>query len=329
MARKRDKRTADRADPGDDTVDAEVVELGVDGATELGVDHATELGVAGVVESSKDALEVRPANVPAREISSEARLIRGAFRVAGLAVGTVVRSGQWAAETTLEVGKQIAQVAVEGESPAELAEFASDRLRSIARSTLGVGEESVREVVSYVPSVTPSRPEHAAATPDELRRRGDELLAMSADVYFSDDVHPAYSRILDELAPDEARILRFLAVHGPQPIVDVRTNRPLGIGSELVANDLTSVPVQAGVRHILRARSYLINLKRLGLVQVLSDPVLLSRYMVLEVQPVVDEALKRAGRAPKIVRKSLCLTEFGEDFGDTCFTIDRRSGESR
>ncbi|NUS45773.1 MAG: DUF4393 domain-containing protein [Mycobacteriaceae bacterium] len=154
-----------------------------------------------------------------------------------------------------------------------------------------------------------------------MRRRGDELLAISADVYYSDDVHPAFSAILDQLAPDEARMLRFLAERGEQPIVDVRTNRPLGIGSELVADDLTSVPAEAGVRHTNRGHTYLINLKRLGLVQVLPDPVLLSRYQVLEVQPIVADALDRAGRSPKILRKSLRLTEFGTEFCRTCFTL--------
>ncbi|NNH70083.1 DUF4393 domain-containing protein [Nocardia uniformis] len=156
---------------------------------------------------------------------------------------------------------------------------------------------------------------------DDLRRRGDALLARSADVYFTENVHPAYDRILDQLAPDEARILRYMALNGPQPSVDVRTNRPLGIGSELVSGDLTSVPEQSGVRYPDRSRLYLINLNRLGLLANSDDPVVLSRYMVLEVQPLVEAALKKAGRAPKIVRKSLRLTEFGEDFCQTCFSI--------
>src|SRR5207245_1428100 len=61
------------------------------------------------------------------------------------------------------------------------------------------------------------------ATAEELRARGAQLLSDSADVWFEDDTHPAYARILEELSPDEARILRFLAIEGPQPAVDVRT----------------------------------------------------------------------------------------------------------
>ncbi|MFE7746108.1 Abi-alpha family protein [Nocardia sp. NPDC057455] len=271
----------------------------------------------------------RSSDVEQRQISNEARLIRGVFRAAGVAAGTVVRGSQWAMGTTYEVTREITQAALDGESSAEIAERTGNALRSIARSALGVTEGSVREIVSYVPTSngTTSQqplavgPYLRSASTEELRRRGDALLARSADVYFTEDVHPAYDRILDEIAPDEARILRFMALNGPQPSVDVRTNRPLGIGSELVQGDLTSVPEQAGVRYPDRARSYLINLNRLGLTLTSDDPVVLSRYMVLEVQPVVEAALKKAGRAPKIVRKSLRLTEFGEDFCRTCFTI--------
>ncbi|WP_327110165.1 DUF4393 domain-containing protein [Nocardia sp. NBC_01730] len=281
-----------------------------------------------VARAGSRAVE-RGSDVEQRQISNEARLIRGVFRAAGLAAGTVVRGGQWAVGTTVDVTKEITQAALDGESSAEIAERTGNALRSIARSALGVTEGSVREVVSYVPTSNGPGSQQAlgvgshlrSASTEELRRRGDALLARSADVYFTEDVHPAYDRILDQLAPDEARMLRFMALNGPQPSVDVRTNRPLGIGSELVQGDLTSVPEQAGVRYPDRARSYLINLNRLGLTLTSDDPVVLSRYMVLEVQPMVEAALKKAGRAPKIVRKSLRLTEFGEDFCHTCFTI--------
>ncbi|WP_067816672.1 Abi-alpha family protein [Nocardia inohanensis] len=279
-----------------------------------------------VVRPGSRAVE-RSSDVEQRAISNEARLIRGAFRAAGLAVGTAVRGGQWAVGTSFEVTKQLTQAALDGESSQDIAERTGNALRSIARSALGVTEGSVREIVSYVPTPMGAPPPSIngglvrSGTSDELRRRGDALLARSADVYFTEDVHPAYDRILDQLAPDEARILRFMALNGPQPSVDVRTNRPLGIGSELVQGDLTSVPEQAGVRYPDRSRHYLINLSRLGLTMTSEDPVVLSRYMVLEVQPVVETALKKAGRVPKIVRKSLRLTEFGEDFCATCFSI--------
>ncbi len=110
-----------------------------------------------------------------------------------------------------------------------------------------------------------------------------------------DDTHPAFAHILDELTPDEARMLRFLCAEGPQPSVDVRTNRPFGVGSELVAGGLSMIGLQAGVRHPDRTQSYLNNLERLGLIWFSRETVEPGRYQVVEVQPEVVEALKRRG----------------------------------
>jgi hypothetical protein len=150
-----------------------------------------------------------------------------------------------------------------------------------------------------------------------LRDRGAELLRRSADVDFTEDMHPAYAGILDQLAPDEARILRLLAA-GPQPAVDVRTARPLGIGSELLAPGLTMIGAEAGCRHVDRVHAYLNNLFRLGLVWFSREPVRDPlRYQVLEAQPDVAEAMRKAKRV-KTVRRSVHLTPFGADFCSVC-----------
>ncbi|MBJ8340498.1 MULTISPECIES: Abi-alpha family protein [Antrihabitans] len=262
-----------------------------------------------------------------RQISNEARLIRGGFRLASLLAGSALR----ATGSAVDVGRQIVQAAMDGESNQEIAERAGSAIRSLARNTLGVTDASVREIVSYVPSGLGSSPTQpmqaitARATSDQLRMRGEALLAQSADVYSSDDLHPAFDRILEELAPDEARILRYLAMNGPQPCVDVRTNRPLGIGSETIASNLSMVPEKAGCRRPERAKSYLVNLVRLGLVWVSDEPTELSLYMVVEVQPNVADAMKKAGRVPKIARKSMRLSAFGEDFCETCFPVEKHS----
>ena len=120
-----------------------------------------------------------------------------------------------------------------------------------------------------------------------LRERGEELLRRSADVNFDEGSHPAYARILDDLAPDEARILRLLADEGPQPSVDVRSGlMPLKSTSELIAAGLNMIGHEAGCRHLDDIPAYLNNLFRLGLIwfssESLPDPL---RYQVLEAQP--------------------------------------------
>ena len=123
-----------------------------------------------------------------------------------------------------------------------------------------------------------------------LRERGEELLQRSRDVWSEDeDTHPAYARILDDLAPDEARILLLLLRGGPQPSVDVRTGGPIGlVSSALVAPGMSMIGARAGCRYLDEVPAYLNNLFRLGLIwfsrEQLEDPM---EYQVVEAQPDV------------------------------------------
>jgi hypothetical protein len=186
-----------------------------------------------------------------------------------------------------------------------------DELRNRARTVLRELMESEDDTAAAGQS---------DGTNHTLRVEGAALLHRSRDVRYSEDAHPAYERILTELAPDEARILRLLLLEGPQPAIDVRTGGPLGpISSRLIAPGLTMIGARAGCRYVERVPSYLNNLFRLGMVwfsrETLRDP---ERYQVLEAQPEVLEAVHSV-RYAKIVRRSIHLTPFGEDFCRVCF----------
>jgi hypothetical protein len=203
-----------------------------------------------------------------------------------------------------------------GESSAELFRNTRSEFRDYARRLLDIRETD---------STNGEVQDPAEATAATLRERGAELLRRSADVHFSDDAHPAYERILDEIAPDEVRILRLLALEGPQPAVDVRSGpRALGVISELVAPGLSMIGAEAGCRFAERVPAYLNNLHRLGLVWFSREPVKdLSGYQVLEAQPDVIEAMRSSGRGGRshTVRRSIHLTPFGEDFCARCLPI--------
>lgn len=236
-----------------------------------------------------------------------ARLAAGAaWRTAGWTVGAYARGVNWLTRATLS-----------DESTAELLNDARAELRDQVRSLLGLDEIEDRLIGGR------RRERDASDEPevDPLRERGFELLERSADVEEDEDAHPAYERILDDLAPDEARILRLLATRGAQPSVDVKTWRPLGVGSQTVAPGLSMIGAEAGCRYPDRVPAYLNNLFRLGLVwfsrEPLDDP---GVYQVLEAQPDVIEAMRRAGRA-STVRRSIHLTPFGIDFCETCLPL--------
>src|SRR3954471_22696896 len=194
-----------------------------------------------------------------------------------------------------------------------------------AEWTLGTSRRGVRHALGIEdpppPAATqappPAAPPTTPAAPD-LRARGAELLRRSAEVGEDEAAHPAYELILEQMAPDEARIVRLLHTGGPQPAVDVRAGTlPINAATELVAPGLTMIAAEAGLRRRDRVPAYLNNLYRLGLIwfsrEALKD---VTRYQVLEAQPEVVEALERAGRG-RTVRRSIALTPFGDDFCET------------
>ena len=233
------------------------------------------------------------------------------------------RGAQWSVETSVRVGARLVRYAASGQAPADLLAESGRDLRVWLRRFLDVVDESAHAAAS---ATAPSPAAPAEASPNghlPLRERGAELLRRSADVYHDDECHPAYDRILDALAPDEARILRYMALEGPQAAVDVRTGGPIGmLSSQLIAPGLTMIGANAGCRRPERIHQYLNNLYRLGLVwfsrETLEDQ---AAYQVLEAQPMVAEAMKRANRA-RTVRRSIHLTPFGEDFCRAALPLD-------
>ncbi|MGN6171023.1 MAG: DUF4393 domain-containing protein [Solirubrobacteraceae bacterium] len=230
-----------------------------------------------------------------------------------------LRSTVWAVQTGVKVGGRVVRVVVPDEA-FELVEELGSALRAYARDLLGVTEleRRVRDALPDEQGLTPG--DEAAS----LRARGAMLLRQSADVTLDDGAHPAYARILTELAPDEARILRLLARDGPQPMIDVRAANLIGVGSQLVAPRLNMMGTAAGCRHPERVPAYLNNLDRLGLIcysnDALDDP---SRYQVLEAQPEAMDAIKRAGRA-RTTQRTIRLTAFGNDFCEVCLPVDEQ-----
>jgi abortive infection alpha-like protein len=266
-------------------------------------------------------------------------LLRAAPVLARLAVAAWTRAAEWTVETSVRAWIRVLQGAARGESPTELIQEAQAELREWMRQLLGIVDSTGNGAEPAAPAAAqPSQAyvEGEAVSLDghplterELRERGAELLRRSADVEHDIDAHPAYARIISEIAPDEARILRLLALKGPRPSVDVRTGGPIGrIKSDLVAPGLTMIGAEAGVRYNDRVHRYLDNLSRLGLIwfsrEQLDD---VQIYQVLEAQPDVVEALEKAGRGTT-VRRSIHLTPFGQDFCEICLPLETEEIEA-
>jgi abortive infection alpha-like protein len=258
-------------------------------------------------------------------VSEDLSLVAALPGLARIAAAASIRLTALSIEASVRTGSRFLRGATSGAPPGEVLQQTADELREFLRDLLGVTDDGDRP---YSPP--PSEEEAEQPVKDErptlalLRERGAELLRRSADIDLDDEeAHPAYARILGEMAPDEARILRLLVIEGPQPAVDVRTSGPIGIlKDDLVAPGLNMIAMESGVRHPERVKRYLDNLYRLGLIwfsrEELEDQ---SRYQVLEAQPDVTEAMVEARRG-RTVRRSIHLTPFGHDFCGTCLPLD-------
>jgi hypothetical protein len=217
--------------------------------------------------------------------------------LARLGAGTWLRTARWYAGTGLKVGGQLLSIV--------------DRDGRIA--------EAVSDALGDPEWLGKARPD----PPPTLRERGERLLIESADVRYEQGSHPAYERMLTELAPDEARILRLVATEGPQPAVDIRSGLAFVPGSRLVAQGFSMIGAEAGCRFTDQVPAYLSNLNRLGLIWFSREAVTdRERYQVLEVQPDVMDALKEAGRFSHVIRRSIRMTPLGDDFCSVALPLD-------
>jgi hypothetical protein len=246
--------------------------------------------------------------------------------LARIGAGMWLRTARWSLENYLRVGARLARVATSRDAATELVEDAADEFRSGARRLLGLVDSEGR-VAGAVSDIVGDR--FDAEEPPSLRERGEKLLRASADVHYQQGEHPAYERILADLAPDEARILRLLAEEGPQPAIDVRAGLAFVPGSRLVMQGYLMIGAEAGCRFPDQVPAYLSNLHRLGLIWFSRDPVRdRERYQVIEVQSEVMDALREAGRFSHVVRRSIHLTPLGRNFCAVSLPIDTAEFEA-
>jgi hypothetical protein len=257
-----------------------------------------------------------------------AEALPGMARIAGRAW---LRSTAWAVGSGVRSSRLFVNALT---NPATAGELVQEVARDVAEASRTVNDVA-RAVSAGVPIpkalldatvslssvvLADATPRSAEAEEKSLRERGEDLLHRSRDVWSEEgETHPAYARMLDELAPDEARILLLLLRGGPQPSVDVRTGGPVGlVSSSLVAPGMSMIGARAGCRYLDEVPAYLNNLFRLGLIwfsrEQLEDPM---EYQVVEAQPDVLEAMHSV-RFPKVVRRSIHLTPFGVGFCQAC-----------
>ncbi|HEX4250914.1 MAG TPA: Abi-alpha family protein [Pseudonocardia sp.] len=243
----------------------------------------------------------------------------GPFPQAAEVVGVirVVGAVAWRAASSITKGsldavQGLAKEVQAGEPITHIVDHQVALVQSVILNALGVENSSPAR------SWSPNR----VASEQELRRVGNAMLKDSWRTTSQQRPdHPAFALMLQSLTPDEARVLRFLAVAGPQPAIDIRTRTPFGVGSELLAGDVNLIAEMAGCTWPERDQHYLANLSRLGLVRFSEEAVTdRRRYAFVEAQPKATEPMERVKKARTIYR-SIFLSVFGHQFCDICFDL--------
>lgn len=251
------------------------------------------------------------------------------------------------AETTVETGKEVLEGARTGKSSSEIATTVLSGWIDGARRLLGFDEElqrmgkelkaaakpmavyvpsPVKEVAQQVSELAPVRAvtDLTGMTVTDVRRnlrqQGMELLKRSTALDDPEE-HPALARILTEISPDEARVIRFLATTGPHAVIDVVAHNPMTRKRRELVHNFSIVGREAGCIRPDYAPIYLDNLARLG-VAVIRDYRLRSQpnYDLLYCQPEVQDVKKPQGRLIRlrIVHKGVELSGFGKVLYQNC-----------
>lgn len=243
------------------------------------------------------------------------RTVRAATGVARVAFTAAAGVTAWTVDTALGVGATVVRGSMAGAPPREVLAEAEAGVRDAVRRALGLPAGADQPDPAAVPT---------------LREQGAALLRMSASTHpDQQDTHPAFAGMLAELTPDEARILRFLHLDGPQPAIDIRTGRPRALGAERIVSGLNLIGEHAGLRFPNRIQQYLTNLRRLGLIEFTRDPLdNPNRYQILEAQSPVREVLKRSGFGTKVYYRSITVTTFGTDFVTSCLPVVVQDGRA-
>ena len=252
---------------------------------------------------------------------------------ARIAAGAWYQGAVWGVGAAVKATERLSEAAVSPSAAAELIGDVRGTVGGLAK-ILGYAGEGVAEEAGVVRPSDRSRNGSDEDAIQTLRERGAKLLERAAAIQDGrDPVHPGFARIIDQLAPDEARILKLLVNEGPQGIVYVNKAAPFGIGAQEIARRLSMIGSEAGCLHGELVPAYLDNLVSHGLVAIRRDALEDELpYQVIEAQPEVTEALSSAGGKVfrgQITRRSVHLTDFGRTFCQVCFPPEHLTGVHR
>jgi hypothetical protein len=212
-------------------------------------------------------------------------------------------------------------------APVEGLVWGVERVRDFVRERVSakldnVPPEDVQEPKPHigVPAIEALR---YTGSESELSELYANLLATSMDRATAYRAHPGFVDMIKNMSPDEARIMRFLAGSGDQPLINIKLVMNES-GHFVVANRHVSlIGLKAGCEHPPLAANYLDNLVRLGLVELperflVNDAIYEEIENHQQIKQIREQLAAREGARVEIERKKIELTDLGKQFIRAC-----------
>ena len=163
---------------------------------------------------------------------------------------------------------------------------------------------------------------------EDLRELYASLLATAMDSATFAKAHPAFVEIIRQLSSDEAKIVRSLAYSGSRALIDVRNHQVTPpVGGHWVLKYFSMVPYDSACTTPEFGPAYMVNLQRLGLIELRENYILnpqdgVDPYQVLLDHPTIkvlsDKISKEPGHRPDIWKGAVQLTPLGQQFCQAC-----------
>lgn len=164
---------------------------------------------------------------------------------------------------------------------------------------------------------------------EELRDMYASLIATAMDADNLLKAHPAFVEIIKQLSPDEAKIVAYMNINGSQqPKVDVRAAKDATKATgRWAAMHYSLIAVDAQCQRPQLTAAYLVNLQRLGLVELREDYIInagedgVDPYNAILAHPEIlhlEKLIQAEGRFVDIKKGAVFITPLGFQFCDAC-----------
>lgn len=196
-------------------------------------------------------------------------------------------------------------------------------------------QTKVSEKLKSIPPENIQTPDPAVAGPalESLRYAGHKeslsemyanLLASSMDAKTAENAHPGFVEIIRNMSSDEAKIMTYLISADVYPVIDIEKTLKNGGGTIKTHELISGIGHDAECEHRKLTSSYLVNLERLGLIEIPRTGHMTQEegYDRIINDPPIKKIMEQLNSSDKhtgnIVKHYIRLTPLGRLFGAAC-----------